>query len=188
MSIAGDVIIDCADETRRGGVKRIFVVPACEVVNFTPGVTDHAYTANVLTAPTDVFYEIEGEIETKSFTAEGTTENGSNITENTLEVFVPRMEKVKAKELNDLFAGGKVVVVFSVYDKVTANDRAFVLGYDEVLMLDAALRATVNQTLEAEFQGVNGYTVTFTGKQTELLREYIGDIETNSSGTVSFGN
>lgn len=187
MSIAGDVIIDCADETRRGGVKRIFVVPACEVVSFTPGL-GHEYTANVLANITDVFYEIEGEIETKSFTAEGTTENGSNITENTLEVFVPRMEKVKAAELNDLFAGGKVVVVFSVYDKVTANDRAFVLGYDEVLMLDAALRATVNQTLEAEFQGVNGYTVTFTGKQTELLREYVGAIETNSSGTVSFGN
>lgn len=187
MSIAGDVIIQCADETRRGGVKRIFVVPACEVVSFTAG-AGHEYTANTLANIGDVFYEIEGEFETKPFTSEGTTENGSNVTENTLEVFVPRMEKAKAKELNDLFAGGKVVVVFSVYDVVTTTDRAFVLGYDEVLMLDAACRATVNQTLEAELQGQNGYTVTITGKQVELLREYVGSIETNSSGTVSFGS
>ena len=186
MSITNDVLIACSDETRRGGVKRIFVVPACEVTSFTPGAS-HEYTAVTVTA-LQTFFEIEGEFETKPFTAEGSTENGSNVTENTLEVFVPKMEKVKAKELNDLFAGGKVVVVFSVYDVVSANDRAFVLGYDEVLMLDAAVRATVNQTLEAELQGVNGYTVTFTGKQTELLREYVGDIETNGSGTVSFGS
>lgn len=186
MSISNDVLIACADETRRGGVKRIFVAPACEIDSFTPGVSDHAYTAVTHIAPADKFYEIEGEFETKPFTGEGTTENGSNVSENSLEVFVPRMEKTKAKELNDLFAGGKVVVVFSVYDVASANDRAFVLGYDEILMMDAACRATVNQTLEAELQGVNGYTVTFAGKQTELLREYIGDINTNA-GTVSFG-
>ena len=122
------------------------------------------------------------------FRSEGSTENGSNVTENTLEVFVPRMEKVKAKELNDLFAGGKVVVLFSVYDVVSAFDRAFILGYDEILMLDAAARATVNQTLEAELQGLNGYTVTFSGKQTELLREYVGSIDSNISGPISFGS
>ena len=187
MSIANDVLIACADETRRSGVKRIFVAPACEIVSFTPGVADHEYTAVTHVNVGDVFYEIEGEFETKPFTGEGTTENGSNVSENSLEVFIPRMEKAKAKELNDLFAGGKVVVVFSVYDVATANDRAFVMGYDEILMLDAACRATVNQTLEAELQGQNGYAVTFSGKQTELLREYNGDIETNSSGTVSFG-
>ena len=116
MSITNDVLIACSDETRRGGVKRIFVVPACEVTSFTAGAS-HEYTAVVLTA-LQKFFEIEGEFETKPFTAEGSTENGSNVTENTLEVFVPKMEKTKAKELNDLFAGGKVVVVFSVYDVV----------------------------------------------------------------------
>ena len=186
MSITNDVLIACSDETRRGGVKKIFVVPACEVDSFTAGAS-HEYVAAVTTVG-QKFFEIEGEFETKPFTAEGTTENGSNVTENTLEVFVPKMEKVKAKELNDLFAGGKVVVVFSVYDVVSAFDRAFVLGYDEVLMLDAAVRATVNQTLEAELQGVNGYTVTFSGKQTELLREYVGTIDSNISGSISFGS
>jgi len=185
MSITNDVLIACSDETRRGGVKRIFVVPACEVTSFTPGAS-HEYTAVTVTA-LQTFFEIEGEFETKPFTSEGTTENGSNVSENTLEVFVPKMEKTKANALNELFAGGKVVVVFSVYDVVTTEDRAFVLGYDEILGLDAACRATVNQTLEGELQGINGYTVQFVGKQTELLREYVGDIETNSSGTVSFG-
>ena len=186
MSITNDVLIACSDETRRGGVKKIFVIPACEVTDFTAGVS-HDYTA-VTTTALQKWFEIEGEFETKPFTSEGSTENGSNVTENSLEVFVPKMEKTKAKELNDLFAGGKVVVLFSVYDVVATYDRAFILGYDEILMLDAAARATVNQTLEAELQGVNGYTVTFTGKQTELLREYVGTIDSNIGGTINFGS
>ena len=53
---------------------------------------------------------------------------------------------------------------------------------------DAAVNAMANEVLEAELQGQNGYTVTFAGKQAQLLREFVGSIETNSSGTVTFGS
>ncbi len=52
---------------------------------------------------------------------------------------------------------------------------------------DASVDAIANEVLEAELQGQNGYTVTFAGKQAQLLREFVGSIDTNSSGTVSFG-
>ena len=42
--------------------------------------------------------------------------------------------------------------------------------------------------MKAELQGQNGYTVTFAGKQAQLVREFVGTITTNSSGSVSLGS
>jgi hypothetical protein len=53
---------------------------------------------------------------------------------------------------------------------------------------DASVDAIANEVLEAELQGQNGYTVTFAGKQAQLVREFVGSITTNSSGTVSLGS
>jgi hypothetical protein len=53
---------------------------------------------------------------------------------------------------------------------------------------DAHVDAISSETIEGELQGQNGYTVTFAGKQAQLLREFVGTIDTNNSGSVSLGS
>ena len=72
--------------------------------------------------------------------------------------------------------------------KETNDNKAFVLGFDEIMGKDASVDAIANEVLEAELQGQNGYTVTFAGKQAQLVREFVGSIVTNSSGTISLGS
>jgi len=185
--ISTDVLINCNDENRRGGIKRVFVINKDDIQSFTVSTDpEHAYTAVVLEDTDAVWYEIEGELQTKSFSSEGSRENGSIAYENTLEVFSPRMEKVKAYGLNQYIQSCGLVVIFETYNKETTENKAFVLGYDEIMGVDAHVDAIANEVLEAEVQGQNGYTATFAGTGAELKYEFVGSIVANS-GTVNFG-
>ena len=75
-----------------------------------------------------------------------------------------------------------------MYDSTGSYNRAIVVGWDEIFLDKAALRAAITETLEAERQGLNSYTITATGEGGELAREFIGTIESNASGTVNFGS
>jgi len=186
--LSNDILLTCDDENRRGGIKRIFVINRENVTSFTAGGTDHDYTAVTLDATSDVWFEIQIDDESGSMIAEGSRENGSSLQEHTVEALAPRIEKVKAKTLQDLFTSCKIIVIVETYVSSGTYNKAFVVGYDELLGSDAALRANITTTLEAELQGQNAYTISMTGKSGEIAREYVGDIETNSSGTVSFGS
>ena len=96
------------------------------------------------------------------------------------------MEKVKAAGINSYVQSCGLVVVFVTYNKETNENKAFVLGWDEIMEKDAHVDAIANEVLEAELQGQNGYTVTFAGKQAQLLREFVGTIDTNG-GSISLG-
>lgn len=186
--ISTDILINCNDENRRAGIKSVYVINKDDITSFTASTvaTEHAYTAVTLSTTNDVFYEIEGELETKTYSSEGSRENGSTAYETSLEVFSPRMEKLKASGINAYVQSCGLVVIFETYTKESTENKAFVLGWDEIMGEDAHVDAIANEILEAEIQGQNGYTVTFSGKQAELLREFVGTIETNN-GSVSFG-
>ena len=187
--ITTDVLFSCNDENRRGGIKRIFVANRDDIASFTVSTDpEHAYTAVTLAATDDVWYELEGEIETKGYASEGSVENGSQSFETNLECFCPKMEKVKAYALNQYIESCKLVAIIETYNTATSENIAFVVGWDEVMGKDAALTPNANEVIEVELQGQNGYAVTLTGKQAQLAREFVGSIETNSSGTVSFGS
>jgi hypothetical protein len=179
----------CNDENRRGGIKRVFVINKDDITSFTASTTagEHAYTAVTLAATSDTWFEIEGELESKLYSSEGSRENGSISYETSLEVFSPRMDKLKANGINAYVESCGLVVIFETYNKETTENKAFVLGWDEIMESDASVDAIANEVLEAELQGQNGYTVTFAGKQAQLLREFVGSIDTNSSGSISFG-
>ena len=100
----------------------------------------------------------------------------------------PRIDKAKAKTLQELFTSCKLICLVETYISTGTYNQSFIVGYDEILGSDAALRANITTILEAELQGQNAYMVTMTGKSGEIAREYVGDIDTNSSGTVSFGS
>lgn len=186
--LSNDILLTCDDENRRGGIKRIFVINKENVTSFTAGVTDHDYTAVTLDATSDVWFEIQTDEYSTSYTAEGSRENGSSLQEHTIEGVAPRVEKVKAKTLQDLFTSCKVIAIVETYVSSGTYNKAFVVGYDELLGSDAALRASITTTIEAELNGQNAYTITMTGTSGEIAREYVGTIETNGSGTVNFGS
>ncbi len=186
--ITTDILLACNDENRRGGIKRVFVINKDDITSFTASGSDHSYTACTLSSTDDKWFEIEGELETKLYSSEGSRENGSISYETSLEVFSPKMEKVKAKGINEYVESCGLVLIFETYNKATDDNKAFVLGYDEILGTDASVKAQASEVLEAELQGQNGYTVSFAGKQAQLVREFVGSIETNSGGTISLGS
>jgi hypothetical protein len=108
--------------------------------------------------------------------------------EHTVEARIPKLDKTKAKALQELFTSCKVVAIIETYISTGSFNQAFVVGYDEILLTDAALNANVTTTLEAELQGQNAYTLTMTGKSGEVAREYVGTFDSNASGTVTVGS
>ena len=68
--ISTDILISCNDENRRGGIKNIYVLNKDDITSFTASTDDHSYTAVVLADTDAVWYEIEGELETKLYSSE----------------------------------------------------------------------------------------------------------------------
>lgn len=184
---ASDIIITCDDENVRGGVKRAWVSNVDNVSSFTAGVL-HDYTAVVMDTTADVFYEVQGIVETKGLDGENTRENNSSMFENNFEMKIPRLGKTKAKALQDLVDSCKVVLIVEMYESTGTNNKAMVWGWDEVMNDDAGMRATCNETTGKLLADENGYTLTLNNKQTQLGREFVGTIETNIDGTVTFGS
>lgn len=182
-----DILITCDDENRRGGIKSLYVANRTTVTSFTPDVTDHEYTAVVMDASTDNWFEIQGDDEAISYNAEGSKENGSSMQESVIEAQIPKLEKTKAKAVNQLFQSCKVIAIIETYATDSAGvNIAFVIGFDEVLGLDAALEANVTSTVEAELQGLNAYILALNGKQAEVARQFTGSIDLNQGGTKTF--
>lgn len=185
--LSSDILVDCESENRRGGIKRIFVANRENITSFTAGALQD-YTSVTMDATSDVFFEIQIDDEGGSMIAEGSRENGSSLQEHTVEAMIPKLDKTKAFTLQALFTSCKVVAIVETYISTGSYNQAFVVGYDEILGSDAALRASVTTTLEAELQGQNAYTLTMSGKSGEIAREFVGSISTNASGTVNFGS
>ena len=55
------------------------------------------------------------------------------------------MEKVKAKGINSYVESCGLVVIFETYNKETNDNKAFVLGYDEIMGTDAHVDAIANE-------------------------------------------
>lgn len=177
--LTNNIALTCDDENRRGGIRRLWVANKTGVTSFTPHASNHEYTAVTMDSTADLFYELEGDFETMSYSAEGNTENGSALMDVTIGLRFPKLEKTKGKAIQELFNSCKVVTVFSDY-----NSKSFVRGYDQFLKLDAALKCKVSEVLEEGLQGNNGYTIEFTGKTAEVAREFSGTIIT-SAGTIT---
>lgn len=177
--LTNDISLTCNDENRRGGMRRIWLANKTNITSFTPHASNHEYTNVVMDSTADVWYEIEAEFERKGYNSEGSTENGSSLMAPVITLFIPKIEKTKALAIQQLFESCKVAMIFSDY-----NGAAHVRGYDEFLKLDAAMKVNVSEVMEEGLQGANGYTLTFTGKTSEVMREYSGTIST-SAGTVT---
>ena len=128
----------CNDENRRGGIKDIYITNATQITSFTPDGTDHEYTAVTMDG-TAQWYKYEFERREAEYTSEDSNENGSSEIAHTINMFLPKMEKVKAASVEALRTSCDVVVIYTDF-----NNKSWVIGWDEFLESEAALRVTAN--------------------------------------------
>lgn len=187
MALSTDLTLACA-ENNRAGLSRIFLIEACNVSSFTADSTSMSFSAVTTDSTANVWYEYEAEVDTKSLNIEGANENGTPTFTNTLEAKLVGIDRTKLQRVQDLIDSRKLVCVVETTNKVSSNKRAFVLGWDDIIGVDAAAKPNVNGVIEGALDGENSITFTLTAKHAELIREYRGTISSNSSGTVTFGN
>jgi hypothetical protein len=189
-SVTNNVLISCLDESANAGLQKIYFLYEGELTaEPTLGATEHTVTG--VTASNE-FVELEGRFQTKDISTEMTRENGGRTVSRTLNAFIPNVEKAKAVLLDAYTQGKKLFVIVGTYNKAGAtNKRGLVFGFDANLgKEDSGAMLTVNELIETEIGGQNGYQVTFTATATEPMREFEGTItvEDGSTGTaVTFG-
>lgn len=172
MLITSGYIKTCHDENRRGGIRDLYIANGEQITAFTPHATNHQYTAVVMDSSAQ-WYKFEFERGEGEFSWEDSNENGSSAITTTIEIFIPKMEKVKAAALEALRTSCSVVCIVRDY-----NGNAWTLGWDEFLEADAEMKAVVNGGTGRALSDPNRYTLQLTGMQTELPRAFTGIITT----------
>jgi len=186
MGISNDLVLAC-NEQNRAALARIFVIETCDITSFTAGVLQD-FTAVTLDSTAAKWYEYEGEFKTKSLNGEGTNENGTATFTNTVEFKIHGLDKTKGKRLQDLIDSREVTAIIEGTNSTGTYLRAFVVGWDNIIKKEASCMSNVSYTLDGELSGANEYTIQLTSEHAEIIREYVGSILTNSSGTVNFGS
>ena len=186
MGISNDLVLAC-NEQNRAALARIFVIETCNITSFTAGSLQD-FTAVTLGDVSYTWYEYEGEFKTKSLNSEGTNENGTATFTNTVEFKVRGVDKTKGKRLQELIDSKEVTAIVEGTNSTGTYLRAFVVGWDNIIAKEASCMANVNTAIEGELSGANEYTITLTAEHAEIVREFVGSIDTNSSGTVNFGS
>ena len=166
MALSGGLTVSCADSSRRGGVKKLFITDVTNVTSFTEGAS-HNFTDVVVASGT--FYAYGYEDFTFSVSSEGSKENGSSVINHSVEFTIPKMTKEKAAKLQEVVDLCKAVLVVEDY-----NDKFFVIGWDLILEDKAGLHMTVDQIIGSGLQDSNHYIVKGAGISAELFREFTG--------------
>jgi len=187
MGLSSDLTLACS-ETNRAGLGRIFLIEACNIASFTADSTALSFSAVTTDTTAQVWYEYEAEFETKSLNMEGNADGGTPTFTNTLEAKVLGLDRTKLQRIQDFIDARKLVAVFESTNLVTNNKRAYVIGWDNILGVDAAAKPNVQGAIEGALDGDNSLTFQLTAKHAEIIREFRGSIVSNSSGTVQFGN
>lgn len=187
MGLSTDFTLTCA-EANRAGLSRIFLSEACNITSFTADSTAMSYSAVTMDSTANVWYEYEAEVDTKSFDMAGNNANGTSTFTNTLEAKIMGMDKAKLKRMQDLIDARKLTCIFETTNLSGTYKRAFVIGWDNIIGVDAAGKPNVNGVVEGALDGENSLTFTIVARHAELIRELVGTIVSNASGTVNFGS
>ena len=187
MGLSNDLTLSCS-ETNRAGIARIFLSEACNVTSFTADSSSLSFSAVTMHSTANVWYEYEAEFETKSLNIEGSNESGTPTFTNTLEAKILGLDRAKLQRIQDFIDARKLVAIFESTNLAGTYKRAFVIGWDNILGVDAAGKPNVSGAIEGALDGDNSLTFSLMAKHAELIREYRGTIASNGSGTVTFGS
>ena len=170
MAITDGLAVICTDENRRGGLKKLWITERDNVTSFDLDVAAGSYNYDGVTmAVGEVFYLYEFEDFSGMVSSESTSENGSRIINRSLEFHIPKMTEAHAVRLQEAFTSCRCILVVEDY-----NGETFVVGYDEILLKQAALICTVDEMSGTGLQDENGYVLKFAGIGAELLYPYTG--------------
>ena len=89
--------------------------------------------------------------------------------------------------MQELIDSRKVVAIIEGTNKVDSDKIGFVIGWDDIINGEAAAIPNVSGVIEGELSGANEFTIQLVAEHAEIIREFVGSIDTNSSGSVSFG-
>lgn len=187
MGLTTDLLEQCNTQAR-ASFARVFLISACNIDSMTASSTNQSFTAITTVATSDVFYEYQLEGQTKVLTGESENENGTATFTYTFEGMVKGVNKTNLKRLQDLADERKLVAVLETANSTGTYKQAFVVGWDSIIGRDAHCKVTIPSIIEATLSGDNSATLTLVADHAELMRELVGSIETNTSGTVSFGS
>lgn len=185
MGLSADSTIGC-NKQDRASLARIYLIAKCDITSFTAGSVQD-FTAVTLTTTAKVWYKFEGEFKTKSLAMEGTNENGTATFVNTVEFKVKGMDKTVGKRAQDLIDEGKVVALVEGVNSTGSDKIAFIIGWDNIIFGDASAIPNVSGVIEGELAGDNSFTIQLVAEHAEIIREFVGSIDTNSDGSVTFG-
>ena len=170
MGLTGGLAVTCADENRRGGIKKLWVADRDQITLFTPAVAAHEYSAvTVGGTPVSPFFLFQFEDFTGMMSSEGSSENGSKVITRSLEFHIPKMTEPHALAAQQILDNCRVILVFEDY-----NAQTWVAGYDEVLEHKAALISVADEMTGTGLQDENGYILKFNGVGGEVSRLYTG--------------
>lgn len=121
----------------------------------TTGITISAFTGSTVS-----FYEFEQPIETGSLTETGNfnTQNGTAYYDQVVEITVHNIDSTLINDVNILGRGRWRILVLDV------NGNYFLIGKQNPVMV-----TSVSGGLGKAYGDLNGYTITFTGKEFDAL-------------------
>lgn len=186
MGLSNDETIGC-NKQDRASLARLFLIAKCDITSFTAGVLQD-FTAVTLTTTAKVWFRYDGEFKTKSLAMEGTNENGTATFVNTIEFKVKGIDKTVGKRMQELIDEGKVTAIVEGANITGSNKIAYVVGWDNIILDDAAAIPNVSGVIEGELAGANEFTIQLIAEHAEIIREFVGSIDTNTDGSVSFGS
>lgn len=185
MGLSNDETISC-NKQDRASLARMYLIAKCDIDSFTAGSLQD-FTAVTLTTTAKVWFKYEGEFQTKSLSMEGTNDNGTATFTSTIEFKVKGMDKTVGKRMQELIDEGKIVALIEGANTTGSEKIAYIVGWDDIINGDAACIPNVSGVIEAELSGANEFTIQLVSQHAEIVREFIGSIDTNSDGSVSFG-
>ncbi len=186
MGLTTDSTLLC-DKQDRAALARIFLIEKCDITSFTAGSLQD-FTAVTLSTTAKVWFQYEGEFESKSLNMEGENESGTATFTNTVEFKVKGIDKTVGKRMQELIDSRKVVAIIEGTNKVSSDKIGYVIGWDDIILGEAAAKPNVSGVIEGELAGANEFTIQLVAKHAEIVREFVGSIDTNSDGSVSFGS
>ena len=188
MAIDKGIDIGCADVQASGGIKHILLRSWATGDDIDYNNSDHSITNLVDSgSSTATWFLYEFKNETPALTVNATKENGSTAFECGLSFMLPKMDKLKFHELQNMLNQCMMGIA------VDTNGNAFVLGVSEKYENNKV--SSRNQTYldmsgmeggtGAAYNDDNGLTITLMAKQYELPRIYTGTITYYVNGTTN---
>jgi len=149
------------------GVQAVFIgewngSTASSGLGYTIGTGSSDYQITAFTGATVSFYEFQQTIETGSLTEAGNfnVQNGTAFYEQTVEITVHNTTATLIEQVNVLGRGRWRILVLDV------NGNYFLVGKVNPVMVSAAAGG-----LGKAFGDLNGFTITFTGKEYDALTQ-----------------